>query len=340
MSPLISSSVTSTEQGTGSHEDDPADLSVTRRAVQGLPDMLRRMRAHGDEHFALAGPKIDPGAALTAEDAMAVYQPNQDEFSALLEELRTTLQTDSELHAAQLSPQMVDPFFVNAALYARKGDMKRAQALLRNYLLWRKRLDADNVHPASSSALREQLRSGLMLSPGTRDRCGRAVVYMRLRLNQPDRYSALDTIRLASVVLEWTLRTYPYARTHGIAFFQDLRDVRFRNMDFRVPREMRNAFAQTLPIRCGSMNVLNPPMFLRVIFAVVNKMFSEKMKTRVNVVANSQSLLRNIDPDQILKDTCLGGLLEWDEQMHALWCDRVESDFVAWSSKPKLPSVR
>lgn len=314
-------------------DNDALDLSATRRAVTSLPDLLCRLHASGRDSDNVSDKKLDPSAALTAADAAAIFDPPSEEEQALVTALRHSWRNGMSDIDSDCEPLTVDPFYFIAALYARKGDITRSAALLRNYLAWRKRIGADVCHPANNSKLREQLRSGLIVSPGTRDRLGRAVVYMRLRLNEPDRFSALDTIRLSSVVLEWTLRTYPYAKSHGIAFYQDMRDLRFRNMDLRVPREMRNAFAQTLPIRCGSMNVLNPPVFLRLIFSIVNKLFSDKMKTRVNVIVKQDSLLHGIESSQIPQDTNLGGTLQWTENALASWCDQVESDFQTWAQQ-------
>jgi CRAL/TRIO domain len=208
----------------------------------------------------------DALATITPADQQALFEPDKSTLAALVQALRD-LALEKPIASAPNSSapapdiDSIDPFHIESALLARKGDVPRALALARNYAAWRIRVNVDSANPVACLKMREQLKTGILISPGTRDKLGRAVLYLRMRFAEPDKFSAYDTVRLAAFVMEWTVRKYPCARTHGVVFFQDGREIRLRNMDMRVPGELRAAFEKTLPIRIGSISMLNPPMF-------------------------------------------------------------------------------
>lgn len=315
----MSSTTTAGEDaGQGASQSTSSNLSSVRTEVGSVKDAISSLKSQYASESTVHG---DSKAAVAASD-IQVYEPASSELDSKLAEVRK-LAEDTEGMQAVLD---ADPLFLKWALYARKGDVERAMLLVKNYVDWRVRVGADKATPENTPSLYEQLKSGFMVSAGTRDVTGRAVVFLRLRLHNPDKYSALHTVQLAAFVLEWTMRTYPYALTHGVVFFQDMQKVKLRNFDFRVPGEMRNAFAQTLPVRVASMNVVNPPAFMRIIFAVVSPLMSQKLKTRTRLVATANERAKHIDADQMLQDYGLGAEKSWTDEMHNAWCERVKAD--------------
>lgn len=85
--------------------------------------------------------------------------------------------------------------------------MSSAATLLRNFSASRHRLG--DANPVSSPAVLEPLRRGLVVSPGTRDRKGRAIVCLSMRKLDSDRFSPLDVVRTVAFVYDWTMRRYP-----------------------------------------------------------------------------------------------------------------------------------
>jgi hypothetical protein len=149
-------------------------------------------------------------ATVSRAESAAIYEPDAATVARAAAEVRERI--------AGTPAATLDDFYVSAALMARKGSVPRAAALLANFAAWRARVGDANPHSCAKMA--EQLRTGAFVSPGTRDKEGRAVVYLRLRLLDPNRYSPLDTVRLAAFAYDWTIRTYPWAQSHGVALMQ------------------------------------------------------------------------------------------------------------------------
>jgi hypothetical protein len=179
-----------------------AALTGTHTQPRSALDFIRSMKADS------SAPESD--ATVSRDEVAAVYTPDAATLDGLCVELRAAI---AGTPAARL-----DLWYLRAALMARKGSVPRAAALLRNFAAWRARVGDGNL--VSDARMEELLRSGLVVSPGTRDVDGRAIVWLRLRLMDMGRFTILDVVRMVAFVYEWTLRTYPWGMTHGISFLQ------------------------------------------------------------------------------------------------------------------------
>ena len=81
--------------------------------------------------------------------------------------------------------------------------------------------------PATLSSL-ERDHGAALVSPGTRDRKGRAIVCLAMRKLDSDRFSPLDIVRTAAFVYDWTMRRYPWATTYRFCVMQVGRLFRWR----------------------------------------------------------------------------------------------------------------
>lgn len=290
------------------------ELSGQVQQMQTPMEMVRNITR------AQASSASNEAATVSRTEVAAVFQPDSDTLAAGVVTIRQSLDGTA---ASSLSD-----FDVEAAYYARKGDTARAAALLTSFSAWRQRVG--DANPISCPKLLELLRAGLIISAGTRDRDGRAVVYTRLSKLDSSRFDALTVLRTICFVMLYTVRTYPWARTHGMALMQDMKGVQLRKLDSRVPGEMRNAFSQTLPVRIASMNVLSPPAWIRLIFALVSKFTGAKMKTRLRIIPDGESLLEVVEPDQMLAFAGLGGTVEWTDEQHEAWIVRMTEECKSW----------
>lgn len=193
-----------------------AELSAPAPAPRNPFAFLRSLR--GDS----AG---DTSATVTRAEIATIFDPSPATLSSLERDLVAALvplpdaalssSPDATLNAPPSPP---DAFYLRAALLARKGDVSRAAALVRNFSAWRQRLG--DANPVSSPAILELLQRGLIVSPGTRDRKGRAIVCLSMNKLDSDRFSPLDVVRTVAFVYDWTMRRYPWAMTHGFCVMQ------------------------------------------------------------------------------------------------------------------------
>lgn len=285
-------------------------LSAPRGAAPSPLDFVRDAQV----------PSSDTAATIQRAEAAAVYDPPADELAGLRTRTRG-------LVSGEPAGGLAD-FHVDAALYTRKGDPARAAALLRAFAAWRARMGDGNPH--SCAAVAGVLQSELIASLGTRDRDGRALVWLRLRMLDSGTYTPLDIVRTAAFVLEWTVRTYPWARSHGISFLHDARGLRLGQMDTRIAREMRAAFAQTLPVRVARLTVLSPPRLLNWMIRAVMALLGSKLKARIQVLHRAAELAEIAGPSAVPESIGLGGTLSWTSEDHAAWVDHVIEDCKSW----------
>jgi hypothetical protein len=106
--------------------------------------------------------------------------------------------------------------------------------------------------------------------------------------------------------------------------------VRLTQLDSRVPKDMRIAFSQTLPIRVARLTVLSPPRFLALIVKIVQAFMGDKLKARMRLASSETELRAVAAPDQVPEGTGLGGTLAWTDADHSAWLARMEADCRAW----------
>lgn len=273
---------------------------------------------------ALSGGETTEAGAVTASETRAGAWAGDDaEMNALEAAVRAAVAKQGDAAAAA-----ADPFWVRASIRARKGDASRASALLRSLVSWRAQLGLESADAREKvSAL---LRRGILWSSGQRERSGRYLVHVRIRYADPRSFSALDVVRTLATVIEWTLRTYPEAQTHGIIVFGDTAGIGLNNIDPRVPREIAHAFSSTLPVRIGGFCVMNIPWFIRPFFTIITSLLSRKLKSRVRQFSRPEELASQFEPASVPVDANMGGTLPWDLELQGKWVDRVMEDSSNW----------
>lgn len=275
-----------------------------------------------------AEPSSDSHAQVSKNDLSAPFVRPSSEEAALVASLR-----DAALAKSDISVAHADDFWLLACIRARKGDIPRAMALAHNYIQWRLSLRSEQMNLAQSPKMRAQLERRIVFVTGDTDRSGRPIVNVRMRNQDPSAFAAIDTTRTLSFVLEWTLRTYPAAQTHGVVIVNDFAGVTLRNLDLRLPAVIQRAFSRTIPVRVAALNVINPPLFMKVIFVIAGAVLSQKLKARVSLFSKGDEsrLEQLIEKEHIMEDLGMGGTAQWTDEMHRDWIDRMQRDCQTWA---------
>lgn len=304
-------------EGTSKGSRNP--LSVAR-------DTLRQMRRDDAATSASASQ-----SAITAADNTSVpFTLPAAEEDALIERVRNlSTQSSPSLFGGKAkkagSPSVAnaEDFWIRACLRARKGDVQRAHALLENYLRWRRDVRYDET--STSDKVRAILATGLLNVVGNVTREGRPILTVRYRFFNPREFAAIDVARAVGVVVEYLLRTYPAAQSHGVVVMDDMVGFSFGNFDFRVVRFLEKAFTQVMPMRLAAIHVVNPGWLVRTIFSLVAGLMSKKIQARVHICEanNADKLGKWLAKDEVPEFLNLGGSREWSGQMLAQYVDRM-----------------
>eukprot|EP01023_Acetabularia_acetabulum_P017862 TRINITY_DN18990_c0_g1_i2.p3 TRINITY_DN18990_c0_g1~~TRINITY_DN18990_c0_g1_i2.p3 ORF type:complete len:172 (+),score=29.73 TRINITY_DN18990_c0_g1_i2:78-593(+) len=156
-----------------------------------------------------------------------------------------------------------------------------------------------------------------ILVPGCKDKQGRSLVFVRLRYHNPEEFSAFDMLQTVTFALLIALKE-PEVQIKGIAIVQDLGGIGLGNMDPRITSRLYGGLSGKLPCRLGSIMILKPPIFFRVIFNVISPFMKSKFKKRIQFLGNDMAALQEfIEPEQLLKE--YGGTYEYD---HHHWIEK------------------
>lgn len=311
-----------------------------RNPVSAFTDTVRQMRR--DDASATGE---DAQSKLTAADSTSVpYILSGADADKLVSELRA--------HARKMAAEKkrnkkgsedlesVDDFYLLSCLRARKGSVERAYALLCNYVKWRRDAGYDAVLASLSSAqskVGRLLRTGLFVVAGNETLEHRPCLVVRYRFFNPREFAALDVALAIGIVVEYVLRTYPNAQSHGLAVVDDMAGFAFGNFDIRVFKFLEKAFTQVMPMRLASISVCNPGWIVRTIFSLVAGFMSKKIQARITIVdaKDTKKMAKLFAKDQIPSFLNMGGTLQWgDTQQNAL-VDDMQQKAQDWIDKAK-----
>lgn len=171
---------------------------------------------------------------------------------------------------------------------------------------WRVEYGIDETTVHNDEELRALVERGVVMAHNNHDHAGRFVLTVRMSRTDPGRWSPRYAIMATHAAIESLLLRHPEAQVQGIAFVNDMSDIRMGNVDTRVPREMFAAFNSKLPVRFGGLYVVNPPFFMRMIFPMVKMFMKRKMQDRMQMLSGGYpQLLEFFDEEQVPTD--MGG---------------------------------
>lgn len=286
---------------TGSAED-----MASKRTHSGLSSIIAELR-EAPEHEVEDDGEGDYDPTLALQDTEIRVPLGSDEEKQLLAKMREHL-AGTGLESTE------DEFWLLAHLRARKFDPQSAATRLQKYMAWREEYRIDELGGASNERMQAWLGLEFARWTGGQDQAGRYLVQMTMRNARPDEFSAEDAVRGLHLIFETLLRAYPEAQARGIAMVADMRDVAFANLDPRVPKLLGPAMSSILPVRIGRVHMCHPPWFFKLIFPLVRRFMSPKIKSRIEIRSEYSELLSEIDAEQLLPDT--GGSFAFD---HSAW---------------------
>lgn len=320
----------------GKSEEKPTVEFETPSTKFGIIRKLYEIRKDTDEtdfHRNDGTGTSGASSALTADDnASAPFLLNSTEEKQLLDQVTKLARQSSDADVSN-----ADPFFLLACLRVRKGDPKRAIALLANYLQWRRQVDYYHhlracADPSTQSTVIEILKSKLLIVAGNTSRDGRPVVTFRYRFLHPHIHSAEHTARVLGIVIEYTLRRYPAAQTHGIVIVDDAAGCSLSNLDVGLLRFLARAFSKVLPVRIAAVYIANPSWIVNIVFHILAPFMSNKLKTRITLCPSQKSELfaEYFEPSQIPTFLNLSGTLEWSDEDHSQFVQDVINHCANW----------
>lgn len=298
-----------------------SELSSTSGGAKATNSLISTFRSLNAE------PEAPTIADVTLSDLSTPFVRTPEEEALLISQLKSLATEESEPQVAN-----ADEFWLLACIRARKGDVTRALALAKNCLKWRESVNADGIKLNNCEQMKKQLETGMVFVSGNKNRLGQVILDIRLGKQDPARFSALDTTRMISFVLEWVLRTYPEAQTHGIVVVNNMKGVSLGNLDLRMPGVLQKAFSRNMPVRVSSVNICNPPWFIRMVLSLAAKVFSKKLKARVRVYGKGDAVKMEemFEKDSIMIDLDMGGTAVWTDDMREKWINKMMTDCQQW----------
>jgi hypothetical protein len=183
-------------------------------------------------------------------------------------------------------------FWALAALRARRFRLLRARQLLLSYC----GEPALQAHLALLSPgpfvvereaqqrerVRALLRRGVVSLVGdARCKQGRGLLLVQQRHHEPRHFAATDVLAAIHLLVVHAVRRSPELQTLGFTIINDMTGVGLRNFDLNVPKLLASTVESKLPMRYGQLILVNPPAFFSVVFSVVQRFLSQKMRARI-----------------------------------------------------------
>jgi len=246
-----------------------------------------------------------------------LVSPEDDVDEELSQEERKVLQA---LRSRSVAARYTDRFLM-ACLLARKMDVSRAEELLKKNWLWRIRNGYEHL-PSFSSLDLSLLRTGLLSIAGTRSLNGCGILYFSPASIMPGSSTYQSVIDI--LVWYWGIgmeKERVDAHREGVIIVQDMSGFSWKNFDTRFERHIAEAMQDHFPQRVKKILLLNPPVILRAVLAVLRVIMKKKMMDRFEVV-DLPGLLRYVSADQLW--TRYGGKVEYS-------VDTWISDLTKWS---------
>jgi len=249
------------------------------------------------------------------EQTPPAVEAGSAEEEALLEKMEDLVKEsgDAEAMAADKGTKLM-------CLRGRKYEPARGAEVLYAMLALKK--EAAIGTPADD-VLTEDIKSNKIMNIGSRDRDGRAVLWIRLRFHNPKRSAAPNMVRFVTTVMLSALRDAETQRK-GITVVQDMSGLKLSNLDPATAKALFGKIFPALPIRVGRIVIFNPPWILgHVILPFVFNFLSKKLRNRIKVINGfkPEALAEFVDQSSLPAE--LSGTFALDE---AKWAEALLAD--------------
>jgi hypothetical protein len=128
-----------------------------------------------------------------------------------------------------------------------------------------------------------------------RDAEGRRVIFIKWSKNDPEKFTVADSMRLIIHVIMILLEEEE-SQVSGFVLFFDVQDINTKHILTPVEaRDLTTILKSCSPVRIKEFLVVNLPSYANIILELVKPFLSEKLKGRLNIVADDTEMKKNID---------------------------------------------
>jgi len=210
-----------------------------------------------------------------------------------IQEVRKWIMTQPHLRKAR-----VDANFILRFLRMQKFDITTSCSIMEKYLTmrcqhpsWFQDLDCEDPSLASL------VSSGYIMVLPDRDQHGRRVIFSRASAFDPTKFSTSHIMRAHIMTFE-TLLKDEENQVRGFTYVFDEKGVSWSQLSIWSPSEVSKAFScceRALPMRHRSINFINLPWTMSLIFQFAKSLLSEKIRSRFQTHGSLDSLCGEVD---------------------------------------------
>jgi len=188
-----------------------------------------------------------------------------------------------------------------ACIRCRKYDKERARTLMKNLVLMIKELSVDEPLTLAKEKQHIDLHKFRLVG---RDKLGRACIATDLGYHNPKEVPPLKMLRTVVFLMLNALRCGPEGtdeggdstQLNGVCILHNLTHVAWANLDPRVPKLLFKMLSQNMPVRLGTIYLVNPPFFMNwVMLPMVRLLMPKKLSDRFIVVGAPANLDKYFD---------------------------------------------
>jgi len=248
-------------------------------------------------------------------------EATDEEFRALL----TEKELEGLVAMREKDPELTKPgsdIFLARFLFARKLDVTRALAMLKNHVAWRVKFKIESEF--STETFKPIFQSGMNIwAPNAKDRQGRAVGYLRARNMDPTVLEDLQRyIHFSYYCTDLLLDTDISFMREGMIVVEDFGGATLSTfgsfMGGKVDtKEMFESIQENIPARIRAIILLDAPWYVRLLIALVKPFMKKRMREKIISISTSE-LTTYISPENLLEE--YGGTLKFD---YMAWSEEV-----------------
>nr|KAJ3421376.1 hypothetical protein HK105_003719 [Polyrhizophydium stewartii] len=212
-----------------------------------------------------------------------------DDFDHALEQLKQRVHASSSLANAQLSESLL-----KRTLWAKHNDVKQSEHLLHNFAGWHHKTLGDSAKRLDITHVHHFLLTGILQVPGTTDRDGFPIIYMRPNQYLPGKIPAHFVVNALVYQLE-VLTSDPKAAMYGFTFVCDMQNWGWSNFSVSYASSFFATLQGRFPVRVRKFVLVNAPSMFPLVWKIIRPMMSSDFAAKWKLVT-SEGLVEIIDP--------------------------------------------
>lgn len=193
-------------------------------------------------------------------------------------------------------------------MLGRKWDRDRADVLLANYKRLKEEKGFDQL---TVNDVMEELKTGKLSILGSKAKDGSTLLMIDALKHTPGQFTNDSTLRLSFFMAE-TVTSSVDAQRDGITVICFMEDLNWEQSDYAFYKDVVQLFQDNFPCRVKNIFVFSPPWWISLLIKVVSPSMKPKMRERIHIVTERESLLEWIDKDALPVE--LDGHCKYDQE--------------------------